>query len=160
MANLLTLAAGGAASYTSCGFTASDFNSLANGSTVVASSAVDNSSNLDPYCEVSFVITNGATTTTAASRLDLYWLPLNQDASTYGDGSTSGSTLPGGSYRVATASLKNGVTSGNTLTGTFPLFPWTRGSGKFVIANRSGGAMNSTASATFSYRGTRLNLNG
>ena len=161
MANLITLAVGGQSSYASLGFTFTDFNSLANGSTVVASSADDNSNNLDDAIEVSFSFANGATTTTAASRFDLYFLPLNQDGSTYGDGSSSGSTLPGASYRIATASIRSGITSGNTLTGTFPIVPWpSRATGKFVIANRTGGALNATSAAAVKYRGYRFNANG
>jgi hypothetical protein len=161
MANLIVLAPGGQASYASCGFTFTDFNSLANGSIVVASSADDNSTNLDDAVEISFSFANGATTTTAASRFDLYWLPLNQDASTYGDGSTSGATLPAASYRVAPCGVRTGVTSGNTLTGTFPIVPWpSRATGKWVIANRTGGALNATSAAAVKYRGYRFNTNG
>jgi hypothetical protein len=160
MTNLTILAAGGASAYADCGFTLTDFNSMPNGNCVVAATEVSNATNLDPYGEISFSFFNGATTTTAASRFDLYWLPENQDATTYGDNPSTGSTLPGSSYRVATAMIRAGITSGQAIVGTFKPFEMTRGDGKFAIANRTGGALNAAAGAAVKYRGTRINTNG
>jgi hypothetical protein len=161
MADLLRLAAGGLADWTLLGFTAADFNSLANNSFVLASSSDNNATDLDLGLEISYSFVNGATTTTAASRFDLYFLPLNQDGTTYGDGATSGATLPGATYRIGTSMVRSGITSGQTITGSFVPRPWpSRAAGKFAIANRLGGALNASAAAVIKARGYRLNLNG
>ena len=157
---------GSGLTWATIGFTTTDFNSLANGSCVVASSAVDNSSALDLWGEVSFSFVVGGTTL-ATSQFDLYWLPLNQDGTTYGDGTATGSTPPTASYRVGYASVKSGVTSGNAVTGTFRSLDgpgnqlWLPpGSGKFSVANQLGVALNATASAAIKARFFDLNLNG
>jgi hypothetical protein len=86
MADIAKLVYGATSStWTSAGFTASDFNSRANGSVVVATTTLDNDSGMDLEAEVSFSFEVGGTTT-AASRFDLYILPLNRDGTTLGDG--------------------------------------------------------------------------
>lgn len=144
--------------YATCGFTASDFNSLATGSVVVAASAITNSSNLDMLADVSFVVTMGGTTT-AASRFDVYLLPLNQDGSTYGDGVATGSTAPVFTYYVGSMGVKSGVTSGNTVTGTLRAVPLPPGDFKWALLNNTTVALNATASITAKYRAYNENLN-
>lgn len=145
--------------WTSAGFTASDFNSLANGSGVLASSAITNSTPLDMLMDVSFSFANGATTTGTGSFFVLYLLPLNQDGSTYGDGYASGSTSPVASYAVASCLVKNGITSGGTLTGTFRGIVLPPGDFKLAIVNQTAGALNASAAATVKYRSYNENLN-
>lgn len=150
--------AGQGLSYGSAGFTAADFNSLATANCVVASSAIANNSSLDLYSDVSFVATVGGTTL-VTSRLDLYILPLNQDGTTYGDGTASGSAVPSASYQVASVGVKSGITTGNAVTGTFRGIVMPPGSFKFVVANQLGIALNSSAAVTMSYRTYNENLN-
>lgn len=144
--------------YGSAGFTATDFNSLANGSVVVATSAITNGTALDLYADVSFVLTVGGTTTTA-SFFSLYILPLNQDASTYGDGIATGTVAPVAGYLVGSIGVKSGVTTGNTVTGTFRGHVLPPGSFKYAVVNNSTVALNASAAATVSYRTFLENLN-
>lgn len=160
MASILKLTAGGVNTWTALGFTGSDFNSLANGSFVLASSAIDNSSNLDLFAEASFIATVGGTTT-AGAYLALWALPLNRDGTTYGDTIGNGSTLPSANYLLATCGVKVGVTSGNTIVGIFPVFVMpTRRTFKFGISQHVGVAFHATASVTAEFQTTNLNLNG
>jgi len=144
--------------WATCGFSTSDFNSLASGSVVVASGAVTNGTALDQYADVSFVVTVGGTTT-ATSYFDLYILPLNQDGTTYGDGVANGSTAPTFGYRKASTGVKTGITSGNTITGTFPTVILPVGNFKYAIVNNLGVALNATAAATVKHRTFNENLN-
>jgi hypothetical protein len=145
--------------WTSAGFTATDFNSRANGSVVVATTTLDNDSGLDLEAEVSFSFEVGGTTT-AASRFDLYILPLNRDGTTLGDGVATGATLPAGTYWVASCLVRTGVTSGNAVVGTFPRVPLPAADFRFAIANVTGAALDSTAAAAVEYRTVNRNLNG
>lgn len=144
--------------YATAGFTAANFNSLASGSVVVASSAITNTSALDIYADVSFVLTVGGTTT-ATSYLILYLLPLNQDGTTYGDNTANGTTLPGAGYQVASVQVLSGVTTGNTIVGTFRGVVLPPGNFKWAIGSELGIALNASAAATVSYRTYNENLN-
>jgi hypothetical protein len=137
-----------AAAYASAGFTtAANFNSLANGSCVVAPTALTNSTNLYVFGDVSFVVTVGGTTL-ATSYFDLYILPLNQDGSTYGDNTATGTTAPSLGYRVSSVNVMSGITTGNTVVGTFRSIVIPPQNFKFAIVNNLGIALSSTASAT------------
>lgn len=160
MASIAKLSYGATGStWTSAGFTTSDFNSRANGSVVVAATAIDQDTNLDLDVEVSFSFEVGGTTTTA-SRFDLYILSLNQDATTYGDGASTGTTIPASSYWVTTAVVRTGVISGNAVVGTFPRVPMPAADFKFAIVNNTGAALDSSAAAAVQYRTVNRNLNG
>jgi hypothetical protein len=161
MTSIIRPIAGNVANYTSCGFTATDFNSLANGSVAVmpTSAAIDNTVNLDDYMDVSFSLVIGGTLT-AASFLSLYLLPLNQDGTTYGDGIVTGSTLPGVSYWLTNAFGKNGAVSSNTITGTFPTIVLPRKKLILAVANNLGVALNSAAAAAVAFNTTNVNGNG
>lgn len=163
MANLLRIAAGTLLTHTwtNLGFTASDFNSLANGSFVLATTALTNQDDLDLLMEVSFSVEVGGTTT-ASSFLSLYMMPLNQDGTTYGDGTPSGTAMPSPSYLWDTVSVRSGVTSGNAVVGTFPNWPYLPippGTFKLGIGNNLGVAMDSTAAFVAKGRSHVLNLN-
>ena len=160
MASIAKLAYGATTStWTDAGFTASDFNSRADGSGVVATTALDNDSGLDLEAEVSFTMEVGGTTT-VNSRFDLYILPLNQDGTTYGDGAVTGTTLPAASYMASTCLVRTGITSGNAVTGTFPRVPLPAADFKFAIGQRTGAALDATSAATVKYRTVNRNLNG
>lgn len=145
----------------SAGFTAANFNSLANGSFVLAASAVAQSSNLDDYLDLSFSLVVGGTTT-AASFLSLYLLPLNQDGTTYGDATATGSTPPGASYWMTNAFPAVGITSGNAIVGSFPrVFIGDLASDfKLGIVNNLGVALNASAAAAVKYLTINTNGNG
>lgn len=147
--------------WVSAGFTAADFNSLANGSLVVAASAIAQSANLDDFLDVSFSLVVGGTTT-AASFLALYLFPLNQDGTTYGDATGTGSALPGVSYWMTNTFAKIGVTSGNAIVGSFPrVFVGDLASDfKLGIVNNLGVALNASAAAVAKYLTINTNGNG
>lgn len=166
MANLAKWAAGAFASgawgtSAQSGFSSADlafFNTAASGSGVVASSAVANSTNLDLYGEVSFAFTTSAATS-GSVWVDIYLLPLNQDATTYGDGTASGalkSTAPGQSYVVARVNVPAGVTA---VTGTSRPFALPRGDFKLAFFP-SAGTLAGSPAVTISLRTTVENLNG
>jgi hypothetical protein len=160
MANTAKWIAGAAGlTWAVAGFTATDFNSLASGSVVVAATNKDNSANLDLYADVSFALTVGGTTT-AASFVSLYILPLDQDGATYGDGAANGTTAPVSGYLVATIGVKAGVTSGNVVNGTFRGIVLPPGDMKFAIVNNLTVALNAAAAASVKYRTYNENLNG
>jgi hypothetical protein len=159
MSNVIKLLAGAQSSYAAAGFTGTDFNSLADGSVAVATSSIDNSTNLDLLLEVSFSLVVGGTTT-ANSYLGLYLLPLNQDGSTYGDSITTGSTLPVPSYWRTNSFAKSGVTSGNAIVGAFPVILMPRSSFRLAVSNRLGVALNASAAASVQYKTSNYNGNG
>jgi hypothetical protein len=145
--------------YTAATFTAGDLNSLASGGFALSTSVVSNSTNLDQYCQVSFIVTVGGTTV-AGSYFTIYALPLNQDGSTYGDGQASSTTVqPAGAYAQKSVGVKVGVTSGNTVTGTFEPFLIPPGDFKLGFANNLTVALSATAALTLKYRTFNINLN-
>lgn len=155
----LIAGATGSGAFSSAGFTAADFNSLANGSFVLASTAIDNSGNLDLEAEFSGQFEVGGTTT-AAHYLLLWLLPRNRDGSTYGDGTGNGSNLPGSQYLVASGGVKVGVTSGNAVFFTFRRIWLPRGLFKWGLSQHLGAALDSTAAAQAEFLTTNINLNG
>lgn len=157
MASTTKLIAGQA--FASAGFTAADFNSLANGSFVLASTAIDNSSNLDMLAEFSGQFEVGGTTT-AAHYLLLWLLPRNRDASTYGDATPSGTNLPGSQYLVASGGVRVGITSGNAVYFTFRDIRLPRGLFKWGLSQHLGAALDATAAMQGEFLTTNINLNG
>lgn len=153
------LTAGGVSSWTSISLTASDFNSLADGSFVLLTGTIDNSSNLDLWAEIAGTVTVGGTTV-ARSIMPLFLLPEHQDASTYGDGTTNGTSAPNSTYWCGTLGARVGITSGNVCKMVTPRpFLLTRGVHKIGVQNKLTVALHSTASAAFYIRTTNLNPN-
>lgn len=145
--------------YTAASFTAGDLNSLASGGGALSTTVISNSTNLDQLMDVSFVVTMGGTTV-AGSYVTAYLLPLNQDASTYGDGyASSTTTQPAAGYAVGSIGVKVGVTSGNTVTGTIPFINLPPGDFKLAFGQNLQVALNSTAALTLKYRTYNTNLN-
>lgn len=144
--------------YSAISFTAGDLNSLASGGGALGSTVIANSTNLDLFMDLSFVVTVGGTTT-PNSVIQIYLLPLNQDGSTYGDGYASGATLPAIGYQAGFINVKSGVTSASTVTGTIIGAQLAPGDYKVVFANMLGVALNATASLTCKYRTYNYNLN-
>ena len=160
MASIAKLSYGATSTtWTDAGFTASDFNSRADGSVVVAATALDNDSGLDLEIEVSFTFEVGGTTT-ATSYFALYILPLDQGGTIYGDDAATGTTIPASSYWVTSSGVKTGITSGSKVYGTFPRVPLPAADFKLAIVNKMGAALDATAAATVKYRTVNRNLNG
>lgn len=169
MANTAKLIAGAQSAWatsSAAGFVSGDitvFNSLASGSCVVASNAIANGTNLDLYAEVSISLV-GSATTAAGAYVNIYVLPLNQDGTTYGDNTPSGtaqSTAPVAvPYLAGTIAIRTGITSGTALVGSVLLRDLPRGDFKLAVQPVLGSALNSSAAAVISYRTTNLNLNG
>jgi hypothetical protein len=145
--------------YATAGFTAATFTSLATGSVVVASSAIVNTTALDLYADVSFAFTLAATGTPVGAYMSLYLLPLNQDATTYGDNTPTGTTAPGASYLVSSALVA--ITAGNgVIVGTFRGITLPPANFKFAIVNNLTVGLNGTnANAVVSYRTYNEGLN-
>ena len=144
--------------WTDAGFTLTAFNSLAVGSCVVGATALANQTDLDLWWTFSFSFVVGATTV-AGNYLSLYALPLNQDGTTYGDNTGTGTVAPGTGYWLANASVLVGVTSGSAIVGSFapqviPPFAF-----KPAIVNNSV-VFNATAAAAVKYQNFDINLNG
>lgn len=153
----IKLVAGGVSSWTSISLTAADFNSLADGSFVLLTGTIDNSTNLDLMAEISGTVVVGGTTV-ARSCMPLFLLPQNQDGSTYGDGTATGTSAPNSSYWVSTLGARVGVTSGNASVMITPRpFLLTRGVHKLGVQSKLTVALHATASAAFYIRTTNLN---
>ncbi len=142
----------GAVAWTSCFGT--EINSLASTNAVLSTVQIDNSSNLDMFMDVSFSL--GSVTSAGTPYIGLYWYPLNEDGSTYGDGrfGSSTSAFPPQNYYVGFAGLPVGT---QALTGMFAL-PGGRspillppGAGKLVLYNGAGIALASSGN-TIKYR--------
>lgn len=144
--------------YAAVTFTAADLNSLASGGGALSTSVVSNGTALDQFATVSFIVTVGGTT--IGSPLALYVLPLNQSGSTYGDGyASSTTTQPVSTYLVATCLPKVGVTTGNTIEGTFLPFQIPPNDLKLALGNSLGIALGSTANLTLKIQTFNVNLN-
>lgn len=140
-------------SWTDAGFTAANFNSLADGSGVLAATAISNSTTnaVHERADVSFSLVVGGTTT-VASYFAIYALPLNQDGTTYGDGYASGAGDPETCYYLGSVGVKSGIASGSAVTGTLELAGLPAGDFKVVLVNHLGVALNSAAAAVVKYQ--------
>lgn len=145
--------------WTAAGFTATDFDSLAAGSGVVAATAIANNTPLDIYADVSFALT-AASAPTVASFLSLYLLPLNQDGSTYGDGLAAGvsAVAPPAGYQVGAIGLR----ANTAMTGTFRGIVMPPGAFKFALWNNlvAIAFANMAGAGVVKYRSFVENLNG
>lgn len=147
------------ANWTAVTFTAGDLNSLASGGGALSTAAITNGTSLDQLMDVSFVVTVGGTTT-AASYITVYLLPLNQDGTTYGDGyASSTSSQPAPYQGIGSPGVKVGVTSGNTVTGTITFANLPPGDFKLAFGNNLGVTLGSTAALTLKTRIYNTNLN-
>lgn len=150
------------ATWTDSGFTASDFNSRANGSVVVAATAITNddvTTEGDTHIIVSGEFEVGGTTT-VNSRVDIYLLPEGQGGE-FGDNIATGTTVPARSYLVAQCNVQTGITSGNLVyfTTVTPI-PLPLANAKLAIAQHMGAALDATAAAVVKHRTVLMNLNG
>ncbi len=135
-----------------------EINSLAAGSVAVSSVIIDNTSNLFTDGWISASLGSVATGTGSPS-LDFYLLPLNQDGTTYGDGTVSGTVLPGGGYYIGSitwaASLAAAVQTGQfKISAEIPPNKF-----KLAVVNNIGNALAASAN-TISFASDKFNLNG
>lgn len=162
MAGLIRQAFGATgATWTDAGFTASDFNSRANGHVVVASSGLsnDNTTTEGDLAEIlSFEFEVGGTTTTG-SIVQVFLLPVGHGG-IFGDDAVTGSTLPASSYLVDQVGVKPGVTLGNKVYGQTRPIPLPLGDYKWAIAPLMGAALDSSAAAVIQRRRMLLNADG
>ncbi len=134
-----------------------ELNALAAGSTAVAATAIDNTTNLmtDGFVSVSLPT---LATGTGTPYLSVYLLPLNQDGTTYGDGTASGTVAPGAAYFVGNItwapSRASGTQTGSVYIGQIPPT-------KFVLAvtNQIGNALAATGNIV-AFAADKINLNG
>lgn len=159
MANTLKLTAGAQSTPTTLSFTAADFNSLAVGSCAVMPVAnyLDNATNSDLMIDVDFKVTVGGTTP-SGGYFTLFMLPL-VSSTTFGDGTATGSALPGLNYAVGNIFPIVGITSGNTVTGVWYNIQLPRRRVIFGIGNACI-ALSASAAVAVNYQTTNFTNNG
>jgi hypothetical protein len=125
----------------------STFDSIASGNAIISDLQLDNSTNLDVYCDVSIAIASVAVV--APNYVGLYLYPLNADGTTYGDGrfSSSAAGPPASSYWVGNF-IVPAVTAASEGTVRGIIMP--PGKFKFVIYNQLGVSM--STGNTIKYR--------
>lgn len=125
-----------------------EINSVVNGNAIISSIAIDNSSVLDVFADVS--ISLGSITPTGASFIGIYLMPLNQEGSSYGDGrfGSSAAGPPGSVYAVGNIPCNNAA---GVVTGAILRVPLPPGSLKFCLYNSSGVTLAASAN-TVKYR--------
>lgn len=135
-----------------------EINSLAAGSVAVSSVIIDNTTNLFPFLWISCAL-GAVATGTGSPNLAFYLLPLNQDGTTYGDGTVSGTVLPGGGYYIGSitwaASLASAAQTGQLQVS--PDIPPNKF--KLAVVNNIGNALNASGN-TISIATDAMNLNG
>jgi len=135
-----------------------ELDSLAAGSCAVASTAIDNTTALDTDAWISCSLPT-VPTGTGSPRLDIYLLPLNEDGTTYGDGTVSGAVAPSAAYYVGSitwdASLASGTQVGSIQIGAG--IPPTKF--KLAVVNNLGNALAASGN-TVSFAPDKINLNG
>lgn len=156
MSKTLWIAGAGAGlTWTSCFST--EVNSLANGSVAVGATVISNGTALDQTADLSFSVT-GTTAATGSPYLGFYIMPLNQDGTTYGDGTASGTVAPAINYLFANIFVPNSITAA-ALVGNVTGFQIPPGSFKFAVVNGTGNALASSGN-TIKYRTYDVNLSG
>lgn len=116
-------------------FTGSTLNSIANGNAIISDLQIDNSTALDIFSDISF--RGGSVTTVAPNYIGIYFVPLLDDNSTYGDGKFSSSAAgpPSSTYFVGSIVLPVGT---QAITGGLRGIILPPGKGKFLIYNQAG----------------------
>jgi hypothetical protein len=141
----------------------SDLASLANGSTVLSSVAdIANETNLDQFAIVDVEMTVTSATPPAGSYFALYFLPLNQDGSTYGSGlMTSGGTVSRAPPEAPIAVIPlDGGAAHTLLSGMTARIELPPVAGRFALYNNSGAALSATSTnCVVKFQTFNVNLN-
>jgi hypothetical protein len=111
-----------------------DLNSLANGSTSAASSAIDNTSNLDLYHDLTLTVAAQGSSRSAGATVSVYLIPA-LDGTNYDDTSASTAEL------VAVFSLDAATTARQSTRRDVPVPP---GLFKYFVVNNTGQAFASS----------------
>jgi hypothetical protein len=133
----------------------SEIDSLAAGDTAIGSVVIDNTSTLATDGYISFSL--DATTTAGTSYLTFFLLPLNEDGSTYGDNTATGSATPDAQYVCGTAQVQ--PPASGSVVGSLYIGNITATSFVLAVYNGTGNAFGSTA-GTISFASNEINLNG
>lgn len=134
--------------WTSAGFS-TEVNSLVNSNSCIAASQLDNSTNLDMFCDLSISL-GSITTGAGAPFIGMYLYPLNQDGTTYGDANIpAAAATPASMYWVGNIQTPAG--HAGAITGTIRNIVMPPGAFKFVLYNASGNTLASSTN-TIQYR--------
>jgi hypothetical protein len=136
-------------SWGSAGF-GSELNSLVSGNAVIAGTALDNSSALDVFADLSISL-GSITPGSGAPYIGLYLYPLNQDGSSYGDGrfgSSAAGPPPSQYYVGAIPCVPSTV---GVITGAIRGIVIPPGQWKLVLYNLAGATL-ASGSNTVKYR--------
>lgn len=130
-------------------FSAATLNSIVNGNAILSDLALDNSTALDIFADVSFNF--GSITWAAPAYIGLYLYPLNKDGTTYGDGrfATSAAGPPPSQYSVGSISAPTGAAAAEGMVRGIILPP---GGFKFVAYNQAGATLAGSGGNTCQYR--------
>lgn len=136
--------AGAVASYAAAFGT--ELNSLASGSSVLSGTALTNAANLDVFCDLSISL-GSVTPGGGAPYLGFYLLPLNEDGTTYGDGSVGASAaiIPPNPYWVGNILCRPSTTG--VITGTVRGIILPPSAFKFALYNLSGTTLPASGNA-------------
>lgn len=129
--------------------TAATLDSIVNGNAILSGTQIDNSSNLDVFCDLSILF--GSITWAAPNYIGVYLYPLNSDASTYGDGrfGSSAAGPPSATYWVGNISCPTGAAAAE---GTLLRIVLPPGAFKFVFYNQSGATLAGSGANSAKYR--------
>ena len=116
-------------------FSTGTLNSIAAGNAILSDLQLDNSSNLDMFCDVEVVL--AALTTGAPNYIGVYLYPLNSDGSTYGDGrfTSSAAGPPPSQYAVGTIGVP--IVTTTAVQGTLRGILMPPGKFKFVLYHQA-----------------------
>lgn len=119
-------------------FTASTLDSIANGNAILSDVSITNGTALDVFADL--CIQFGSITVAAPNYIGAYLYPLNQDATTYGDGrfGTAAAGPPPGNYWVGNIGFPTGAAAFKGAISRIILPP---GTFKFVLYNQAGATL-------------------
>lgn len=123
---------------------AADLTSLANGNAIQSSTTVNNGTALDVFADLSLAL-GSLTTGSGAPYIGFYLYPLNQDASTYGDGrfGSAAAGPPPSQYFIGSVPLIASVTQAQA--GVVRGFVLPPGAFTLVAYNLAGAALPSSS---------------
>jgi hypothetical protein len=158
MANLLKWNTRGA--WTNA-FEAADLQNLANGSSILSTSTVLDNSGGDVFCDLSFRWpTDSFTPSANGYGLDIYLLPILDDASTYpdGDSTSTAANQATGEYWVGRIALSGKATAGHA--GMLRRIEVHNGKYKWYCVNNCGVTLPNTTNSVLKYSMYEYTLNG